>query len=120
MGAAEPKGAALLLPDAIFCLYIIAVGFVLAGLSASLHQLVTGRPLRFEFASARAFAIILGLPLRAFAGPAILMRNAIKGALLGRPPYWLALSTIIASLWSFFSGVLLIELLLRFGFLAFT
>ena len=108
----------MLVPDAIFCLYIIAVGFVLAGLCASSHQLVTGRPLRFECAPTASLTIVLSILVRVFAGPAILMRNAIKGALLGRPPYWLALSTIIASLWSFFSGVLMIKLLVRSGILA--
>jgi len=109
---------ALLLPDAIFCTYIIAVGFVFAGLSASFHQLVTGEPLRFECASGYGFAIVLKVMVRVFAGPAILMRNAIKGALRGRPPYWLALSTIIASLWSFFSGIVMLELLVRAGVFA--
>ena len=108
----------MLLPDAIFCLYIIAVGFVLAGLCASSHQLITGRPLRFDCTSSRGLLIVWNVVVRVFAGPAILMRNAIKGALLGRPPYWLALSTIIASLWSFFSGVLMIELLVRSGIIA--
>lgn len=107
----------MLFPDAIFCAYIMAVGFVFAGMSASLHQLVTGRPLRFECAG-YGFAVVFAVLVRVFAGPAILMRNAIKGALLGRPPYWLALSAIIASLWSFFSGIIMLELLVRAGLFA--
>ena len=108
----------MLVPDAVLCTFIIAVGFVFAGLSSSLHQLVTGEPLRFECAPGRGLSVVLNVVVRVFAGPAILMRNAIKGAMRGRPPYWLALSTIIASLWSFMSGIVMLELLVRAGVFA--
>lgn len=41
------------------------------------------------------------------------MRNAVKAALLGPPPYWLALSTMISALWSFFSGAVILEVVYR-------
>ena len=56
-----------------------------------------------------------GRVLRALlAGPVIVMRNAIRGAILEqRAPHWLALSTVISTVWSFFSGVVMLELLFR-------
>ncbi len=108
----------MLFTDVLFYFYVVAVGFVSAGLSASLHQLLTGEPLAFACARARGAGVLAGILLRVAAGPAILMRNALKGARAGRPAHWLALSTVIASLWSFFSGVLMLELLLRAGLIA--
>lgn len=93
--------------------YVTAVGFAIAGLCASFTHWVTGTPLRFEFFPGSVAVAIPGVLARVVAGPAILMRNAIKGALKeGREPYWLALSTFIAALWSFFSGACLLELII--------
>ncbi|MGA8688648.1 MAG: DUF6949 family protein [Methyloceanibacter sp.] len=64
-----------------FYLYVMAVGFVAAGLAASLAQLVSGRPLHFG------------------------MRNAWRGAReQARSPVWFGLSTVIAGVWSLLSG----------------
>jgi hypothetical protein len=96
--------------------YIVAFGFVASGICASSARLMTGRALGFAvdptFGPATA---ILGVFVRVLAGPAILMRNSILGALSdGRPVFWLALSTMIATIWSFLSGVLLVGII--FGF----
>lgn len=96
-----------------FYAYVTAIGFCLAGAATSLSHLVTGQPLRFGIGSEPAAVAVLGVIMRVIAGPAIVMRNAVKAALGGRPPYWLALSTMISVLWSFFSGVVILELLYR-------
>ena len=91
--------------------YVTAIGFCAAGLSASLSQLLTGRPMAFGLGQAAPQPTIVGVLARVVAGPAIVMRNAIKAVLMGRPPYWLMLSTLISVVWSFCSGVVLLELI---------
>ncbi len=57
---------------------------------------------------------VFGVFARVMAGPVIVMRNAIRGAVLeGRAPFWLALSTFISTVWSFFTGVVVLELMFR-------
>lgn len=90
--------------------YVMAVGFVAAGLCASFAQLMTQRPLTFAVVPRPAVLAPAAVLTRVLAGPAIIMRNAIRGALLeGRPPVWLVASTLIAAIWSFFSGAVVIE-----------
>lgn len=98
-----------------FHAYVMAVGFVVAGICASLARLVTGRPLAFGVEPAADLAWVPALVVtRAFAGPAIIMRNALTGALReGRATAWLAASTLISALWSFVSGVVVLDLVLR-------
>ncbi len=94
--------------------YVMAVGFVAAGLCASFAQLMTGRPLAFAVMPQPAVLAPAAVLTRVLAGPAIIMRNAIRGALReGRPALWLVASTLIASLWSFFSGAVVLEVVLR-------
>ncbi len=98
----------------LFYGYVTAIGFCAAGLCTSAWNLVTGRPLTFGLQVDQTGDAILGVFARVLAGPVIVMRNAIKGAVVeGRAPYWLALSTFISTVWSFFSGVVLLELLFR-------
>lgn len=99
----------------VFYAYVAAIGFCTAGIAASLSQMITGKPLAFGLGSVPAGPALLGVFTRVLAGPAIVMRNAVKAAFRGRPPYWLVLSTLISVVWSFFSGVVLVELLFRFS-----
>ncbi|GBE41965.1 hypothetical protein BMS3Bbin10_00021 [bacterium BMS3Bbin10] len=94
--------------------YVTAIGFCAAGLCTSAWQLVTGLPLKFGLQAEHSLAAIFGVLARVMAGPVIVMRNAIRGAAIeGRAPLWLALSTFISTLWSFFIGVIMLELLYR-------
>lgn len=100
--------------DFLFYVYVTAIGFCAAGLCTSSWQLVTGRPLKFGLQIERTIPAIFGVFARVVAGPVIMMRNAIRGALTeGRAPFWLALSTFISTVWSFFSGVVLLEFVFR-------
>lgn len=95
-------------------LYIVAVGFVTAGIFASFAQLVSGKPLRFGIEAGPHLASIGGVLLRVFAGPAILMRNAVLAAKAqAQPPIWLGLSTLIAGFWSLCVGAFVLDVLLR-------
>ena len=94
--------------------YVTAIGFCAAGLCTSVWKLVTGHHLKFGLQVDRTGQAILGVFARVLAGPVIVMRNAIKGAVVeGRAPYWLALSTFISAIWSFFSGAVLLDILHR-------
>lgn len=94
-------------------LYICSLGFALAAICASFSHLVTGRHLRFMAVPNRdAWSILMSVFIRLIAGPFILVRNSVVGALFEkRSARWLALSAIFATVWSFFSGVIIIELL---------
>lgn len=96
----------------LFHLYVVAIGFCIAGLCTSGWKLATGRALKFGLQIEKTGPAIFGVFARVLAGPAIVMRNAIRGAAIeGRAPVWLILSTLISTLWSFFSGVVMLELL---------
>ncbi len=98
----------------LFYLYVTAIGYCIAGLCTSGWRLATGSPLKFGLQTEQTAPAILGVFFRVVAGPVIVMRNAIRGAMLeGRAPHWLALSTVISTVWSFFSGVVMLELLFR-------
>jgi hypothetical protein len=94
--------------------YIMAVGFVMAGVLSSFVQLVSGEPMRFGLEPRSILTSLGGVLLRVFAGPAILMRNAWRGMWIeARPKFWFGLSAAIAALWSLFLGALLIDLILK-------
>ncbi|HEX9752663.1 MAG TPA: hypothetical protein VGA46_04320 [Methyloceanibacter sp.] len=95
-------------------LYVMAVGFVAAGMLASFVQLVLGEPMRFGMEPNSILASIGAVLLRVLAGPAILMRNAWRGLKLqARPKIWFGVSAAIAAVWSLFSGALLLDLILK-------
>lgn len=98
----------------LFYAYVTAIGFCGAGLCASSWQLVTGLPLKFGLEAEHTVPAFLGVFARVMAGPAIVMRNAIRAAINeGRAPFWLALSTFVSTVWSFFTGVVILDLLFR-------
>jgi hypothetical protein len=95
-------------------LYMMAVGFVAAGLLASFIQLVSGEPMRFGLEPKSILDSIAGVLLRVLAGPVILMRNAWRGLKLqARPKIWFGVSAAIAAMWSLFSGAVLLDLILK-------
>jgi hypothetical protein len=88
-------------------------GFVVGGAVGSLHQMLTRRPASFHRFGPRFHQKLWAVFVIVFAGPFIIMRNALRGRLIeGRPAPWLALSTAIATGWSFASGVVLLQLVM--------
>lgn len=99
--------------ELVVALYVGSAGFVAAGLLGSLYQLVTDRPPHFNIDVGNILAAILGVSLCMFAGPFIIMRNAIRGRRLeGRPIGWLVASSTIAGMWSLCSGLVVMHLAL--------
>lgn len=100
--------------DLVLYLYIMAVGFVAAGMLASFVQLISGQPMRFGLEPDSIFASLGGVFLRVLAGPAILMRNAWRGLRIqSRPKVWFGVSAAVAAVWSLFSGAVLLDLILQ-------
>lgn len=94
-------------------LYMMAVGFVTAGILLSLAQLVSGKPLGFALTLNPDLASWGGVALRVFAGPNIVMRNAWQMARLqSQSPIWFGLSAVIAAGWSLFSGAFFLGVIL--------
>jgi hypothetical protein len=99
--------------DLVIAGLAIATGFVSAGILASFYQLVTAEPARFDKIGDRLVTGVAMIILLMFAGPMILMRNAIRGKLIEqRAAGWMAASTVIAAGWSLCSGTVLLQLIL--------
>ncbi|WP_181707581.1 DUF6949 family protein [Chthonobacter rhizosphaerae] len=90
--------------------FAVATGFVSAGVLSSFYQLVTAEPARFDLDGASIWSSLAAVIMLMFAGPAILMRNAVRARLIERRPVgWLAASTAVAGAWSLCSGVVVLE-----------
>jgi hypothetical protein len=90
--------------------YAAAAGFVAAGFIGSLYQLLTDKPPRFSVEADSILTSISSTFVCIFAGPFIIMRQAIRGRILeDRPLGWLAASAAIAAGWSLCSGIIVIE-----------
>lgn len=93
--------------------YAISIGFVAAGILASTYQLMTLKPPSFVVSLETWGSVAMSVFLCAFAGPFIVMRNAIRGRQVeGRPVKWFAISAVITAVWSFCSGLVMIDLAL--------
>ena len=102
--------------DLFISLFLISVGFVSSGILSSFYQLVRSEPARFDVDSDNVLVGMGRVILLMFAGPAILMRNAIRGRMIEhRPLGWLAASTAIAGAWSLCSGAVVIEFVFAFN-----
>jgi len=97
----------------ILAVYIACAGFVAAGVLGSLYQLLTKEPPRFNFSIESLTGIVSGIFMVLFAGPFIIMRNAIRGRRIeNRPLGWLVASSTIAGMWSLCSGLLVVQVAL--------
>lgn len=93
--------------------YATTCGFVAAGVLSSFYTLLTDRPVRFAIELNTLWRGAVDLILCAFAGPFIIMRNAIRGRMQEqRPVGWLVASTAIAAGWSLCSGIVMVQLVL--------
>ena len=93
--------------------YIASAGFVAAGVLGSLYQLITKQPPKFSFSGENVFAFLVEVFLCVFAGPFIIMRNAIRGRRIEKRPLgWLVASSTIAGMWSMCSGIMVMNVAL--------
>jgi len=102
--------------DLVISSFLIATGFVSAGVLASAYQLVTAQPVRFDLGDDRLLMGLATVVLLMFAGPAVLMRNAVRGRMIERRHGgWLVASTAIAGAWSLCSGTVVMQFALALG-----
>ncbi len=91
--------------------YVTCVGFVCAGILASLYQIVSHRPAGFRMVMHTLPGAMISVVLCMFAGPFIIMRNALRGwRIEDRHIAWVFGSSAIAGVWSACSGVLLLNM----------
>ncbi|MCV0429109.1 MAG: hypothetical protein K5905_26955 [Roseibium sp.] len=99
--------------DLLLVGYIASAGFVAAGVLGSLYQLVTQEPPRFNFTGEGSVSLVTAVIMCVFAGPFIIMRNAIRGRRIeNRPLGWLVASSTIAGMWSVCSGIMVMNVAL--------
>ncbi len=95
----------------------IAVGFVTAGLFASLYQLVTNNPVSFRMLmTSKMASSVLAVPILLFSGPLVIARHALLGGgnIVSRREWgWLAMAVAIIGCWSFLTGIVILDFLFR-------
>lgn len=105
-----------MLGDLIVASYAVCIGFVSAGIIGSFFQLLNDSPPRFDFSAETIGSIISAIFVCLFAGPFIIMRNAIRGRRIEqRPVGWLVASSTIAGMWSLCSGIVILQFALAFA-----
>jgi hypothetical protein len=100
--------------------YAMATGIVVAGALASLYEFVAAEPLRFRPFGKSLAAWLASFLLLAMTGPFIILRSAVHAFRSERSAFGpMALSLLIAGVWSGCSGLILLDLTLtaRAGFL---
>jgi hypothetical protein len=101
-------------------LLTLAFGFAVAGMLASLYQLVTERPASFQLLSARTEPLtIIAVAFLMLVAPFIIMRNTIRGSQIEDRNFGFAmLATVIAGAWSLLSGTLVVKAIETLGLIA--
>src|SRR3954453_18689105 len=96
---------------------VLLIGFAVAGSLATGYQLVTERPLSFRLLNGGAQAItFLAIPVLTFAAPFVIMRNLMRGRRIqSRRFEFVMLATLIAGLWSLFSGTVVVAAFTAFS-----
>lgn len=102
-------------PDQLEHLFALPFGFAVAGVIATLYQLVAREPASFgllhEGPSPSAFAAI---PMLVFAAPFIIMRHVVRQGPVHTPGFTGAfVGTVVAGGWSLMSGTFVLMLLSR-------
>ena len=96
--------------ELILAVYMGCAGFVAAGVLGSFYQLLTNNPPRFQLRLESLVGTVSSCLMCAFAGPFIIMRNAIRGRRIeNRPIGWLVASSTIAGMWSVCSGLVMMR-----------
>lgn len=104
----------MLVHDMVSVLFAVAMGFAAAGICASGYRLFTDSRLVFDREGGKPLSG-LRVALLVVAGPLVIMRNAWRAALRGRPRGWLLATTLLASGWSFCLGLAVLNLVVALG-----
>jgi hypothetical protein len=106
-------------PQSVQQFLALAIGFAVAGAISTGYQVVTQRPVSFSLLGqgphAATFAAV---PMLVFAAPFIIMRNTLRGRRIeGRRFEFVMIATVIAGVWSIFSGTVVVMMLERVSLL---
>ena len=91
---------------ALYSLYVLILGFSVAGVLASGYQLLTARPASFNiFGDGTGAKAAAHVPFLVFAAPFIIMRDTIALRRSGAENFAAAMvATLVAGCWSLMSG----------------
>jgi hypothetical protein len=97
-------------PQAMESFFSLAIGFAVAGLSATGYRLFAERFPTFLLLEMGPMAgRFAAIPLLIFAAPYIIMRNTLRGRRIeGRRFEFVMVATVIAGLWSLMSGTVVV------------
>ena len=91
--------------------FAIACGFTAAGFLASLYRIANNGEAGFRALFGTPSQILWSLLLCTFAGPWIILSASLRVWRLGRMPApWLAFATALSAVWSFCSGVVIVQM----------
>lgn len=92
---------------------VVLTGFICAGFLHSVYQLLTNKVMSFDLSKEKGFEMLVSILTLIFAGPFILVRNSVRAFRIEkRHGGWVAASTAISVLWSFVSGLFLMNIYL--------
>ncbi|KPF71664.1 hypothetical protein IP69_05755 [Bosea sp. AAP35] len=99
-------------PAALETLHSLFIGFAFAGLLASAFELFTAQRADFRLLQAGGLVAVASVPVVVFSAPFLILRNTVRGRRIeGRPFVFVMLASMIASVWSIFSGRVVLDLL---------
>ncbi|MBN8941757.1 MAG: hypothetical protein J0H01_19780 [Rhizobiales bacterium] len=97
-------------------IHSLALGFAVSGLFVAFYRALTEKPASFRLLQIGGFGAVLAVPFLAFAAPAIIIRNTIRGRRIeNRRLEFVFLATLLAGIWSLMSGRVVSMVLLSFG-----
>jgi hypothetical protein len=104
-------------PESLQSLIAVAIGFSVAGLSASGYRLITRRLPSFSLLQAGPrLSSFAAVPVLLFSAPFIIMRNTLIGRRHeGRRFEFVFAATLIAGFWSLMSGTVVVAALRASG-----
>ena len=104
-------GVGFVIEFSVGILFATAVGFTFAGIGASGYMLFADERLSFASPETGGPMILPRVLLLLVSGPMVLVRNIRIAAARGlRPRSWLVLSALVASTWSFCTGLAILNL----------
>jgi len=93
-------------------IFVVAAGFTLAGLVSAVHASGSGNQAEFRISFENPLAVGWSVFLCMFAGPYIVLKNATRYWVQGLLPISiLAFCSLLAGVWSFCSGIFVVEFL---------
>ena len=99
----------------MFVAYAGVIGFVAAGVAASLFRLMTSEPARFALLGRSLAGWLSSLFFCAVTGPVIMVGKAIRVGWTPETVIGVTLRVAIAAMWSCCLGIVLLELIFSLG-----